>query len=46
MDRVRDYIREFFIFGWRSRDDYKQYIPKCDKTYDNEKRRYVCFSPG
>ena len=46
IDRVRDYIREFFIFGWRSRSEYKQFIPKSDKTYDNEKRRAESWFGG
>jgi hypothetical protein len=37
INRVRDYIREFFIFGWRSRNEY-EHIKSAD-NYDKEKRR-------
>jgi len=35
-DKVRDYIRDFFIYGYKTRSDY-QY--KSLRTYDNERRR-------
>ena len=35
-DKVRDYMRDFFIFGYKTRSDF-QY--KSLRTYDNEKRR-------
>lgn len=35
-EKIRDYVREFYIFGFRTRDDYGA---KSKRTYDNEKRR-------
>lgn len=35
-DKVRDYMRDFFIYGYKTRSDF-QY--KSLRTYDNEKRR-------
>ncbi len=34
--RIRDYMREFFVFGFKTRNDFNQ---KSKRTYDNEKRR-------
>ncbi len=34
--RIRDYMREFFIFGFKTRNDFNQ---KSKRTYDNERRR-------
>jgi len=34
--RIRDYMREFFVFGFKTRNDFKQ---KSKRTYDNERRR-------
>jgi hypothetical protein len=38
--RVRGYIREFFVFGWRSRSDFDEKSPR---SYDNEKRRVASW---
>ena len=35
-DKVRDYVRDFYIFGFRTREDQ---TAKSKRTYDNEKRR-------
>lgn len=35
-DKIRDYMRDFFIYGCRTRNDYAF---KSLRTYDNEKRR-------
>ena len=35
-DRVRDYMRDFLIFGYKTREDFGQ---KSARTYDNERRR-------
>lgn len=35
-DRVRDYMRDFLIFGFKTREDFRQKSPR---TYDNERRR-------
>ena len=47
---IRDYIREFYIYGFRTREGYGQ---KSGRTYDNERRRiesylgkYMCFQQG
>lgn len=34
--RIRDYMREFFVFGFKTRNDYNK---KSKRTYDNERRR-------
>lgn len=35
-DKIRDYVRDFYIFGFRTREDQNT---KSKRTYDNEKRR-------
>ncbi len=35
-DKTRDYLRDFFIYGFKLRNDYTK---KSARTYDNEKRR-------
>ena len=35
-NRVRDYLREFYIYGFRSRDEYTR---KSSRSYDDERRR-------
>lgn len=39
-DKIRDYMRDFYIFGFRSRSDFTQ---KSLRTYDNEKRRIESY---
>lgn len=39
-DKIRNYIRDFYMYGFMVRDDY-QY--KSARTYDNEKRG-ICRS--
>ena len=34
--RVRDYMREFYVYGFKSRDGYSK---KSGRSYDNERRR-------
>ena len=34
--RVRDYMRAFYVFGFKSRDEYSK---KSGRSYDNERRR-------
>ena len=34
--RIRDYMREFFVYGFKSRDEYEL---KSARSYDNERRR-------
>ena len=38
--KIRDYIRDFYIYGFRSRDDYSG---KSNRSYDNEKRRIESY---
>ncbi|MDR1192561.1 MAG: WYL domain-containing protein [Peptococcaceae bacterium] len=35
-ERVRDYMREFYVYGFRSREEYRMKSPR---AYDNERRR-------
>lgn len=35
-DRIRDYMRQFFIYGYKNRGDFDK---KSGRTYDNERRR-------
>jgi len=35
-DRVRDYMRQFYIYGFKSRAEYDK---KSARSYDNERRR-------
>lgn len=39
-ERIRDYMRQFYIYGFKVRNEY---IEKSPRTYDNEKRRIECF---
>ena len=36
IEGIRDYMREFYVFGFKSRDEYDA---KSARSYDNEKRR-------
>lgn len=36
LDKVRSYVRDFYIYGFKSREDFTQ---KSGRTYDNERRR-------
>lgn len=35
-ERIRDYMRQFYVYGFKSRDEYDQ---KSARSYDNERRR-------
>lgn len=35
-NRIRDYMREFYVFGFRSREEYTK---KSARSYDDERRR-------
>lgn len=39
-DRTRDYIRDFFIYGCKVREDFSR---KSIRTYDDERRRVECW---
>ena len=35
-DRIRDYMRQFYIYGFKVRNDFDS---RSARTYDNERRR-------
>ena len=35
-DRIRDYMREFYLYGFKSRNEYTQ---RSARSYDDERRR-------
>ena len=35
-DRIRDFMRQFYVYGFRSRSEYDK---KSTRSYDNERRR-------
>lgn len=39
-DHLRDYMRDFYIYGFKTRSDYEQ---KSSRTYDNERRRIESY---
>lgn len=39
-DKIRDYMRDFYIYGFRKRSDFDA---KSARTYDNEKRRIESY---
>ncbi|UZW14681.1 WYL domain-containing protein [Clostridium pasteurianum] len=39
-DKIRDYMRDFFVYGFKSRSNFTQ---KSLRTYDNEKRRIESY---
>ena len=39
-EKTRNYIRDFFIYGFKGRGDFRG---KSDRTYDDEKRRAECW---
>ncbi len=39
-DKIRVYMRDFYIYGFKSRNDFKHKSPR---TYDNEKRRIESY---
>lgn len=42
-DRIRDYMRQFYVYGFRSRSDYDK---KSARSYDNERRRIESWLGG
>lgn len=36
LERIRDYMREFYVYGFKSREEYDA---KSARSYDNERRR-------
>lgn len=43
VDKVRSYVRDFYIYGFKSREDFSQ---KSGRTYDNERRRMESWFYG
>ncbi|WP_040196500.1 WYL domain-containing protein [Candidatus Soleaferrea massiliensis] len=39
-DKIREYMRGFYIYGFKVRGDYTE---KSARTYDNERRRVACW---
>ncbi len=39
-DKIRDYMRDFFVYGFKSREDFSK---KSLRSYDNEKRRIESY---
>ena len=35
-ERIRDYMRQFYVYGFKSRNEYDK---KSSRSYDNERRR-------
>lgn len=42
-DKIRDYTREFFVYGYKCRNDYTK---KSGRSYDNERRRIESYLSG
>ena len=40
-DKIRDYMRDFYVYGFMSREDFKH--KKSLRSYDNEKRRIESY---
>ena len=38
--KTREYVRDFFVYGFKTRNDFKEKSPR---TYDNERRRLECW---
>ena len=38
--RIRGYMKEFYVYGFKTRDKYDQ---KSSRSYDNEKRRIESY---
>lgn len=39
-ERIRDYVKEFYVYGFKSRDEYEK---KSTRSYDNERRRIESY---
>ena len=39
-ERIRDYVREFYVYGFKTREEYNK---KSSRSYDNEKRRMESY---
>lgn len=38
--KTREYVRDFFVYGFKTRNEFKEKSPR---TYDNERRRLECW---
>ena len=38
-EKIRAYMRDFYVYGFKSRDDYRANSGKSARSYDNERRR-------
>ena len=38
-DKIRDYMRDFYVYGFRTRNDYDAKTSRSARSYDNERRR-------
>ena len=41
--KTREYVRDFFVYGFKTRDEFKE---KIARTYDNERRRIESWISG
>ncbi|MDE6760789.1 MAG: WYL domain-containing protein [Lachnospiraceae bacterium] len=41
--KTREYVRDFFVYGFKTRDEFKEKSPR---TYDNERRRIESWLAG
>lgn len=39
-EKIRDYMKEFYVYGFKSRDDFRK---KSARSYDNERRRIESY---
>ena len=42
-EKIRDYMREFYVYGFKSREDYTK---KSARSYDDERRRIESWLGG
>ena len=38
-EKIRAYVRDFYVYGFKSRDDYSETSAKSARSYDDERRR-------
>ena len=38
-EKIRAYMRDFYVYGFKSRDDYSSKSSKSARSYDDERRR-------
>ena len=42
-EKIRDYMRDFYVYGFKSREDYTK---KSARSYDDERRRIESWLGG